>query len=125
MVYNDSCKSKLLYRVIVMAKDLTLALLLDFYGGLLTEKQAFALDGYYNQDLSLAELAEDMGISRQGVRAFLSQGEKHLRVFETKLGLAARLGEVSRGLAEMKEVISSGGDTVRLVGIIDRISDII
>ncbi|MBQ3426387.1 MAG: DNA-binding protein [Clostridia bacterium] len=108
-----------------MAKDLTLALLLDFYGGLLTEKQAFALDGYYNQDLSLAELAEDMGISRQGVRAFLSQGEKHLREFETKLGLAARLGEVSRGLAEMKEVISSGGDTVRLVGIIDRISDII
>ena len=125
MVYNDRCKSKLLYRVIVMAKDLTLALLLDFYGGLLTEKQAFALDGYYNQDLSLAELAEDMGISRQGVRAFLSQGEKHLREFETKLGLAARLGEVSRGLAEMKEVISSGGDTVRLVGIIDRISDII
>ena len=46
MVYNDRCKSKLLYRVIVMAKDLTLALLLDFYGGLLTEKQAFALDGY-------------------------------------------------------------------------------
>ena len=125
MVYNDRCKSKLLYRVIVMAKDLTLALLLDFYGGLLTEKQAFALDGYYNQDLSLAELAEDMGISRQGVRAFLSQGEKHLREFETKLGLAARFGEVSRGLAEMKEVISSGGDTVRLVDIIDRISDII
>ena len=125
MVYNDRCKSKLLYRVIVMAKDLTLALLLDFYGGLLTEKKAFALDGYYNQDLSLAELAEDMGISRQGVRAFLSQGEKHLREFETKLGLAARFGEVSRGLAEMKEVISSGGDTVRLVDIIDRISDII
>lgn len=124
-MYNDRCKSKLLYRVIVMAKDMTLVLLLDFYGGLLTEKQAFALDGYYNQDLSLAELAEDMGISRQGVRAFLSQGEKHLREFEAKLGLAARFGEVSRGLAEMKEIIDNGGKPESLLAIIDRISDII
>lgn len=108
-----------------MAKDMRLALLLDFYGGLLTEKQVSALESYYDQDLSLSEIAAEMGISRQGVRAFLSQGEKHLREFEEKLGLAARFEEITEGLAEMKEIISGGEDTVRLAAIIDRISDII
>ena len=70
-----------------MAKDLSVSVLLDFYGELLTPKQAEALDLYYNQDLSLAEIADDMGVSRQGVRAFIKQGEAHLVNFEEKLGL--------------------------------------
>ena len=124
-VYNSRCKSKILYRVIVMAKDMRLTLLLDFYGGLLTEKQVSALRSYYDQDLSLSEIAAEMGISRQGVRAFLSQGEKHLRAFEEKLGLAARFEEITSGLAEMRDIISKDGDLARLAAIIDRISDII
>ena len=89
-----------------MAKDLSLVILLDFYGGLLTEKQALALDYYYNQDLSLSEIGDDMGISRQGVMAFLKQGEKHLKSFEEKLGLAARFEKISGGLIEMKNIVS-------------------
>lgn len=89
----------------MMAKDLKMGILLDFYGGLLTEKQSLALDCYYNQDLSLAEIAEEMGISRQGVMAFLRQGEKHLRTFEEKLGLASKFGEISAGLERMREII--------------------
>lgn len=108
-----------------MAKDMKIAFLLDFYGGLLTEKQESALDGYYNQDLSLSELAEEMGISRQGVMAFLRQGERHLREFEDKLGLAARFSEISTGLDEMKAVISSGNDPQRLKELIEQISKII
>lgn len=108
-----------------MAKDLKLALLLDFYGGLLTEKQAAALDGYYNQDLSLAEIASDMGISRQGVMAFLRQGERHLREFEEKLGLAERFAKVSAGLTELRELASGGGGREDMLSCIDRISDII
>lgn len=109
-----------------MAKDMKLAFLLDFYGGLLTEKQAAALDGYYNQDMSLSELAEDMGISRQGVMAFLRQGEKHLMEFEDKLGLAKRFSEISEGLREMRrEVEALGTETERqrLIGLIERISE--
>ena len=87
-----------------MAKDLKLVILLDFYGGLLTEKQAAALDLYYNQDMSLAEIADEMGISRQGVLAFLKQGEKHLRSFEEKLGLASRFQAVSGGLEDMRKI---------------------
>ncbi|MEE1351866.1 MAG: sigma factor-like helix-turn-helix DNA-binding protein [Clostridia bacterium] len=94
-----------------MAKDLKLVILLDFYGGLLTEKQAEALDCYYNQDLSLSEIADDMGISRQGVMAFLKQGEKHLKSFEEKLGLAARFERINIGLDKMKSIVSDIPDT--------------
>lgn len=88
-----------------MAKDLTLGILLDFYGGLLTEKQAEALDFYYNQDLSLAEIAGEMNISRQGVMAFIKQGEKHLRTYEDKLGLASRFGEINSEITKMRDIV--------------------
>lgn len=89
-----------------MAKDLRLVMLLDFYGGLLTEKQAAVLDSYYNQDLSLGEIADDMGISRQGVMAFLKQGEKHLKSFEEKLALAERFEKIKSVLSDMQTVVS-------------------
>lgn len=94
-----------------MAKDLRLVMLLDFYGGLLTEKQATALDCYYNQDLSLSEIADDMGISRQGVMAFLKQGEKHLKSFEEKLALAERFGKINVMLSDMEKVVSKMEDS--------------
>lgn len=108
-----------------MAKDMKLAFLLDFYGGLLTEKQESVLDGYYNQDLSLAEIAEEMGISRQGVMAFLKQGEKHLRSFEQKLGLAEKFSEISDRLKMMRDEIQTLNDEEkreRFTELIDRIS---
>lgn len=111
-----------------MAKDLKLVILLDFYGGLLTEKQASALDGYYNQDLSLAEIAEEMEISRQGVMAFLKQGEKHLRSFEEKLGLASRFSKISSGLEEMQSIVMAMADSeerTRLMELIDSVSKFI
>lgn len=86
-----------------MAKDLTVSILLDFYGELLTPKQAEVLDLYYNQDLSLAEIAEGMSVSRQGVRAFIKQGEGHLSEFEKKLGMAKRFAEISRLVDEIEE----------------------
>lgn len=111
-----------------MAKDMKLAFLLDFYSGLLTDKQESVLDGYYNQDLSLAEIAEEMGISRQGVMAFLRQGEKHLRSFEQKLGLAEKFSDISEGLNDMRAEVSRLADNKaadRLKVLIDRISAMI
>ncbi len=108
-----------------MAKDLKFVILLDFYGGLLTEKQALALDCYYNQDLSLSEIADDMGISRQGVMAFLKQGEKHLKDFEEKLGLARRFHKISKGLYNMRQIAQNmpeNAERDELIKLIDSIS---
>ena len=107
-----------------MAKDLSLVILLDFYGGLLTDKQALALDCYYNQDLSLSEIADDMGISRQGVMAFLKQGEKHLKTFEEKLGLAERFRKMNNGLSDMNAIIDSLSETDRKTVLLKLISSI-
>ena len=73
-----------------MAKDMAVALLLDFYGALLTEKQFDMVDLYYNDDCSLAEIAENIGLTRQGVRAAIKKGEGILIEAEEKLGLAGR-----------------------------------
>lgn len=85
-----------------MAKNLQEGVLLDFYGELLTEKQKTALELYYNEDLSLAEIAADMQVSRQGVRAFIKQGEAHLAEFEEKLGMYKRFSAISGLLKEAK-----------------------
>lgn len=77
-------------------KDLTYGVLLDIYGGMLTEKQALALDYYYNSDYSLAEIAELMDITRQGVRDFIKRGELILSDAENKLGLYSRFEGLDR-----------------------------
>ena len=69
---------------------LTMALLYDYYGELLTEKQRTCFDLYYNQDLSLSEIAEDLGVTRQGVHDTLARAEGQLRAFEEKTGCIAR-----------------------------------
>ena len=69
---------------------LTMALLYDYYGELLTEKQRTCFDLYYNQDLSLSEIAEDLGVTRQGVHDTLVRVEAQLRDFEEKTGCIAR-----------------------------------
>ena len=58
-----------------MAKDLRITFLLDFYGDMLTEKQREVVECYYNEDLSLAEIAEEKGITRQGVRDGIKRAE--------------------------------------------------
>ena len=81
-----------------MGKNLNICMLLDFYGELLTEKQQDAVDFYYNQDFSLAEIAEDMSISRQGARDLIKRAEKQLLEFEDALGLVARFSKISKEL---------------------------
>ena len=90
-----------------MAKNLQEGVLLDFYGDLLTEKQKRALELYYNEDLSLAEIAEDMQVSRQGVRAFIKQGEAHLKEFEEKLGMLTRFSGISKLSKEAREIVEN------------------
>ena len=63
-----------------------MSMLFDFYGDLLTEKQKELFDLYYNEDLSLTEISEHAGISRQGVRDAIVRAETVLRDTEDKLG---------------------------------------
>ncbi|MEA4965208.1 MAG: sigma factor-like helix-turn-helix DNA-binding protein [Oscillospiraceae bacterium] len=65
-------------------------LLYDYYGGMLTEKQRTCFDLYYNQDLSLGEIAEEAGISRQGVYDTIARAEAALREMEAQLGCVGR-----------------------------------
>lgn len=71
-------------------KLVQIALLFDFYGQLLTEKQIEIVDMYYNNDLSLGEISEQQAISRQGVYDTLKRAEKTLYEYESKLGLVDR-----------------------------------
>ncbi len=66
------------------------ARLFDFYGKLLTEKQQAILSLYYDQNLSLGEIAEEYKISRQAVHDLLKRGEKTLAEYEEKLGLVRK-----------------------------------
>ncbi len=90
-----------------MSKDLSIAMLFDFYGQLLTPKQAQAIDLYYNEDLSLAEIAEPLGISRQGVRDNIKRGEKLLLAMEERLGLAGRFLNQEEKLRELSADVSA------------------
>lgn len=79
-------------------KDLSVALLLDFYGEVLTEKQREVVELYYDEDLSLAEIAAEAHITRQGVRDSIKRGEATLRDMEQKLGLVARYASRRKAL---------------------------
>lgn len=86
-----------------MEKKMELSLLLDFYGELLKDKVRKATEMYYNDDLSLSEIAEDLGITRQGVRDLIKRGENNLYSYEDKLGLYKRFVEQSNGLSVVRE----------------------
>ena len=90
-----------------MAKDLNVTILLDVYGQLLTEKQRNAIDMYYNEDLSLSEIADVIDISRQGVRESIKQGEKHLTNYEEKLGIVERFHNISSKLEKLNALLVS------------------
>lgn len=78
------------------------SLLFDFYGDLLTDRQKEFYDLYYNEDLSLAEIAENANISRQGVRDVIVRADALLTEMEEKTGIIARFLEVRSALAEIE-----------------------
>ena len=81
-----------------MAKDLRISFLLDFYGDMLTDTPRQVVDAYYNEDLSLAEIAQDRDITRQGVRDAIKRAEQQLLEMEERLGLARRFQEIQKTL---------------------------
>lgn len=104
-----------------MGKNLSMTVLLDFYGELLTEKQSTALMYYYDNDCSLSEIADDMGVSRQGARDFIKRGEAQLLEFEKKLGLADRFIKINNLTDEALTVAKEQAISPELINIIKNI----
>lgn len=97
-----------------MEKNIEISLLFDFYKPLLTASQQQAVELYYNDDLSLAEIAQQMDITRQGVRDLVKRSETQLFKFEDQLGLFKRFNIVENGLEQI---------CLKALGIADNTSD--
>ena len=101
-----------------MAKDLSVGRLLDFYGYFLSEKQRTLAAYYYNDDLSLAEIAENEGITRQAVCELIRRAEHQLRAWERE----CRYCESFTRLKSLAAAVRAGeADAEELTGLIEQI----
>lgn len=107
-------------------KNLNISLLLDFYGDILSDRQNEMLSMYYNEDCSLAEIANNFSISRQGVRSVLKKCETILLDMEEKLGLAERFKVMqtkSTEIASKLEIINNNINNEEISSQIDALID--
>lgn len=106
-----------------------IVLLLDIYGELLPKSQQTALDLRFNSDLSLGEIAEEMGgISRQSVNDFLKKGKAKLIELESVLGSAEKFREITEELDKVSEVLDSvpnSPENARIRAAVDRMQNVI
>lgn len=101
-----------------MEKRIDAGLLLSFYGPMLTERQREMLRLYYEDDLSLSEIAALLGVSRQGAHDAIRRGEQQLFSLEDKLGLRARWVRVREGLAACRTALEEE-NTAKAIACID------
>ncbi len=87
--------------------NLMLGILLDHYGALLGDRQREILENYVLDDLSLSEIAENFGITRQGVRDSIKKSEEALAHYEAALGLYAKAKENERQLASLQSKLNA------------------
>ena len=84
-----------------------MTMLYDFYGDVLTDRQKEFYDLYYNEDLSLAEIAENYGITRQGVRDVIVRAEAILTELEDKTGIIRRFHKMQEQFSQMEEAVDA------------------
>jgi len=96
-------------------KNMKLAYLLDFYIDLFDGHSQEIMRAYYEDDLSLAEIAASIGISRQGIRHVIKKCEEQLLFFEQKLGLAARQAEINEAIGLLNQLSSVSEDEASLI----------
>lgn len=88
-----------------MDRNVEMSLLFSFYRNMLTQRQIDCVDLYYNEDLSLSEISENLGITRQGVRDNIKRAEHTMTDTEERLGLAARFLRISDKLRRIDDII--------------------
>lgn len=102
--------SKLTLQVIILLKKtIKITMLFDFYGSLLTEKQQQIIKSYFYNDLSLSEIADNIGISRQGVYDHLHRSEASLEDYEAKLGLLKKYNKIRENINDLEEMMTAKG----------------
>ncbi|MCW3489941.1 YlxM family DNA-binding protein [Dethiobacter alkaliphilus] len=110
-----------------MLEDTTrINMLYDFYGNLLTDKQRECLELYYQDDLSLAEIADNSGISRQGVHDLIKRAVKTLEKAEEKLALVKRFMDQEKELRRLRGILAGDigpGERREALAIVDRLLD--
>lgn len=104
-------------------KNLNFVYLLDFYGGILNDRQREVLTMYYDDDLSLAEIAEITEISRQGVHDLIKRGEAKLTEADEALGLVARFERIKETVYELETKIENSDckNKESISGLIERL----
>ena len=90
-----------------MEKIVQQGILYDFYGELLTEHQKQVYESVVYENLSLGEIASDMGVSRQAVHDLIKRCDKILEGYEAKLGLIKRFGEVRSRIEQVEEILNN------------------
>ncbi len=88
-----------------MERFVRISLLFDFYGQMLTEKQRQAVELHYGMDLSLSEIAEELGVSRQAVHDLLKRSEEALEQYEARLRLAERWTAQQARILELRQLL--------------------
>ena len=108
-------------------KSLEIGYLLDFYGELLNERRRTVLDMYYNEDMSLSEISESLGITRQGARDLIKKAGDELLNFEEKLGVAKKFRRVCECTDSAERIIrnNSTDNSEKLLSIVSEIRQII
>lgn len=84
--------------------------LLDFYGGLLTDKQRLIMSYHYEEDMSLSEISEELKISRQAVHDVIKRSEKVLKGYEKELGLVDRFNYQKLKMIEIESLLKENND---------------
>ena len=120
------CKVEILYKGIVskvlnmsIDENLKIVRLIDTYGSTLTEKQFSIISSYYFDNLTLAEIGENMGISRQAVSDSISQSIKSVTNLESKLGVISRGDELIGDLEELLDGLDNSSSN-KLMQIIEK-----
>ena len=100
-------------------KNLSIMPYFDVYGALLPESKQKMFELYYGDDLSLSEIADEMNISRQGVRDCLKKCEEQLMLFEEKLGLVKKMQQISEAAERIRQLGATDEERAALCSIAD------
>ncbi len=104
-----------------LEKSVEIGTLCAFYGGMLTQKQQDALRLYYEEDLSLGEIADELEVSRQNVHELITRSAQKLRKYEATLGAVKRAEETARelrhalALIQDKNRLEEAGEIIRRI----------
>ncbi len=127
-MYNKSCETDKSGGVAALEKRMELNLLLDFYGPLLTEQRQKVLSLYCEEDMSLQEIAETMGITRQAVHDAIARASEQLNDYESKLGTLRRYRktqtEMNSAIEQLGAVVATEGTQRALDGALAALKNI-